>query len=293
MMAVLPETPPSQPYPIAQLPFAQPPMPPPPLAGTGPNGVYSAPAPAMRMFEDGGVGARMADNRPAVQERKRRTKLVIGVASAIVVLGIAIAMLASGGGKSEAPPPLPPKAEVVQPTAPVAPEHAIAPVAAPIDAAVAEVVAPAPDAPASTDCAVEIVSVPKDVEIAIDNTTKIGTAPGTVQLPCGVEVKLYLRKPGYAGVVKSITPAPGARPLRVVLSRAQFVVKVSSTPAGATISVAGKPVGITPTAVRLNGYEPVSIAITKSGYVTQEQKLTPKQQNAVVHVRLVPKPRSR
>ncbi len=270
----------SQPY-AAQMQFPQTPPPPRPLDGTGPTSAFREPE--TRLFD----GARMANDRASVHESNRRKKLIIAIVVALVAIGIIVAVLASGGGGDGGKPPATDEVTKVEP--PKQPEtHVMVPVAPPpADAMVAAEVAP----DASTDCAVEIDTVPKDVEIAIDNTTKIGTAPGTVRLPCGTEVKLYLRKPGFAGVIKSITPAADSAPLKVVLLRAQFIVKVSSTPAGATITVAGKPVGITPTTVKLNGFDPVAIQIAKVGYVPQEQKVTPK--NTVVHVKLVPKPRSR
>ena len=291
MMATATTASASQSFPAA-LPFAPQPPPPRPLDGTGPTSAFSEPE--VRLFEHRGVGARMANDQTSLVQIKRR-RLIIIIVCALVAIGIVIAVLASGGSKKAEPGPTapvvddPPKVD----DHPKVPDHAIVtatPDAAPVSV---EVAPPDAAAPVSTDCAVDIQTVPKDVEIAIDNTTKIGTAPGTVQLPCGVEVKLYLRKPGFAGVIKSITPAADLKPLKVVLVRAQFIVKVSSTPAGATITVAGKAMGITPTTVHLNGFEPVAIQITKTGYVTQEQKLTPKQQNTVVHVKLVPKPRSR
>ena len=280
----------AQPYPSAPPQYMQPPSPPPPLNGTGQNAAFHEP----RLFEEANASQRMGQAPTAQLAIRRRRRMIVIIASALAlaVIGIVIVLAAGGGGggKEKA------KTEVV---VPVVEEHAVAPpvavdaavVALEPDAAVAEVDAAV--APASGDCAVEIASVPKDVEIAIDNTTKIGTAPGTVQLPCGVEVKLYLRKAGFAGTIKSVTPTADGKPIKVVLARAQFTVKVSSTPAGAAISVGGKPMGVTPTVVHLNGFEPVAVQFTKDGYAPLEQKLTPKQQNQVVHVKLVAKKRLR
>ena len=274
-------------------------IPPPPLNGTGSNAVFHE----TRLFEEAHASQSMAQDPTSLLDISRRRRLIVIISSALAIalLGIVLVVVVGGRNKDGKDKP----AEGAVDDRPIPIEHTVAPpVTLPPDAAGA--IAEAPDAaaaaavapvdatpPPTADCSVEIVTAPKDVEIAIDNTTKIGTAPGTVQLPCGTEVKLYLRKPGFAGVIKAITPTADMKPVRVVLVRAQFTVKVSSTPAGATISIGGKPMGVTPTVVHLNGFEPVALQLAKDGYAPQEQRLTPKQQNQVVHVKLTPKKKSR
>ena len=57
-----------------------------------------------------------------------------------------------------------------------------------------------------------------------------------------------------------------------------FSVKVTSTPAGATITAGGKSMGVTPTTIKLPGFEPTSITLTKPGFAPETSRVTPKQQ---------------
>jgi len=68
---------------------------------------------------------------------------------------------------------------------------------------------------------------------------------------------------------------------------------VSSAPAGATITLAGKPAGFTPSIVHVDGNQPAVITIAKTGYEPVEQKVAPKPTAQVVHVKLVPRRRPR
>jgi PEGA domain len=77
----------------------------------------------------------------------------------------------------------------------------------------------------------------------------------------------------------------------VTLPKPMFSVKVSSTPPGATITVAGKNVGITPTTVRLVAFEVSTLTLTRDGYATELQRITPKTNNQTVHANLKKTPR--
>ncbi|MGE0547239.1 MAG: PEGA domain-containing protein [Kofleriaceae bacterium] len=136
------------------------------------------------------------------------------------------------------------------------------------------------------NCQVSIASVPKGAEISLDDKT-LGTTPTTLNLPCGVPAKLVARKARYAATVRTVTPrADQAKPVRVVLQRATFAVKVSSTPQGAKIMMGRKLMGVTPTSIKLPGFTPVTLKLTKDGYTAQTEKITPKQNNQAISVTL-------
>ena len=72
----------------------------------------------------------------------------------------------------------------------------------------------------------------------------------------------------------------------IKLAKPQFQVKVTSTPAGATITAGGKSLGVTPTTIKLPGFESTALTLTKPGFAPDTQRVNPKQNNASHHVTL-------
>ena len=236
--------------------------------------------------------------------KKRRTLIIAASAGAAVLLIIILALALSGGGGGESKPddttPKTGSAEVVETPAvkppveqpPPPPEksgdgsaqQAIVQPAVPADAAIEES-QPAPDAAEQqvvatpTDCEVELSSAPQGAEIVLDKDV-IGTTPAKLKLPCGVESRLTFKKSRYQAAQRSVTPKPtGQKPVRVALAKVTFVVKVSSSPAGANIMLGSRSLGITPAAVKLPAFEASTLKITKDGYAPDIQKITPKTNN--------------
>ena len=144
----------------------------------------------------------------------------------------------------------------------------------PVDAGVA----------APQTCAVDVTSSPTGAEVAIDKTNVLGTTPVTIELPCGVETKLYVRKAKYNGTIKSFTASAENTKLLVRLAPPMIQVKVTSMPPGATITVGGKVVGITPSTIKLPA-QGASITLSKDGFIPDTQKIAPKA-NGAHHVNL-------
>jgi hypothetical protein len=154
---------------------------------------------------------------------------------------------------------------------------------APADAAVAT---PAPAPAVGGTCNVDIKSTPPGADVYLDKQ-KLGTTPGSFALPCGTESKLSLRKKSFPNTLRAFTPnADKPNKLSVTLSKPTFSVKVTSTPAGATITAGGKTMGVTPTTIKLPGFTPTALTLTKFGYTTDTSRVTPKQNNASHHVTL-------
>ena len=136
------------------------------------------------------------------------------------------------------------------------------------------------------DRKVAISSTPSGAEIVIDKAVA-GTTPTSLTLPCAVETKLTLRKTRYVAQSRSVTPkAVGQKPVKIALARVTFSVKVSSTPPGASITVGTKPMGFTPTTVKLPAFELATLKISKDGFTSDTQKVTPKANNLSVHTTL-------
>jgi hypothetical protein len=135
-------------------------------------------------------------------------------------------------------------------------------------------------------CKVTIKSIPAGADVLLGKQ-KLGTAPGTFELPCGSESKLTLRKRSFTKEVRSFTPSPAkSNQLVVRLGRHMISVKVTSTPAGATITAGGRSVGVTPTTIRLPASGSSTIRLTKPGYAAETKRLSVRQKKGTVHVTL-------
>ncbi|NVB83823.1 MAG: PEGA domain-containing protein [Kofleriaceae bacterium] len=137
---------------------------------------------------------------------------------------------------------------------------------------------------ASGPCKVTISSLPPGADVLLDSN-KLGTTPGTFELPCGTESKLTLKKTRFLSTPRTIKPSSTkTNKVLVKLNKQTFQVKVTSTPAGATITAGGRSMGVTPTTIRLPGYEPTAITLTKPGYSKDVGRVTPKGNNTSHHV---------
>jgi hypothetical protein len=114
----------------------------------------------------------------------------------------------------------------------------------------------------------------------------IGITPQKVPLPCGQPVELLIRKARLAAVTRTITPTPNGPRLKVALARSTFLVKVSSAPPGATITLNGRSLGVTPTTVKVPGFESSVLMIVKDGYATETETVAPKSNGLAVHADL-------
>jgi hypothetical protein len=213
----------------------------------------------------------------------RRTRiLVIAISAALVVItGVVLVIMLAGDSGGSAM-----DAEVVQ----IEPEvnHGLPPTT-PVDAEAAPVIQPAvvDAAPApAAKCYVDLTSVPDDAEIVLDKDRVPGRTPLKVELPCDSESKILVRKHGYVATTKTVTATADPQPVSVTLARAIYQLKVSSTPPGATVTVNGKSGGVTPTVVTVKPFEATTIVMTKDGFSTETEKLTPKTNNQTVHITL-------
>jgi hypothetical protein len=235
--------------------------------------------------------------------RPKRRRVAIVVVSALVAVAIGIVVLAVLRGKHHAGTPTstdPGKsgpgavAPPDPPASPPAPAHAAAksPVepsaAVPRNAAVvlaSDAAAGAAPSEAGT-CFAEVSSVPAGAEIVIDQANVIGTTPQKVTLPCGHPIELLIRKGRFVPVTRTITATSDGVKLKLTLAKPTFLIKVSSMPAGATITMNGKSLGVTPTTVKIPAFEASTLTIAKDGYATETEKVTPKSNGVAVHTAL-------
>jgi len=156
---------------------------------------------------------------------------------------------------------------------------AVAAVETPVDAGVAD-----DPKPAGGPCKVSIASTPPGADVYLDSK-KLGATPLDTQLPCGIEAKLTLKKAKFINTAKSFTPVDGkGNKVVVKLAKTTFNVKVTSSPAGATITVGGRSMGVTPASIRLPAFEAAAIIVSKPGFKTDSKTVTPKNNNTSHHV---------
>jgi hypothetical protein len=143
----------------------------------------------------------------------------------------------------------------------------------------------APPPPSDGKCKVDIASVPTAADVYLAKA-KIGVTPMAFELPCGTESVLTLKKVKFTATDKAITPAAGkANKVTVKLGVPMFSLKVTSTPSGATITIAGKSAGVTPTTVKVpSGVS--TITLSKPGYASDVEKVNAKANGQSHHVTL-------
>lgn len=194
---------------------------------------------------------------------KKKSKAHVGSGSAALVV-----MTGSGSARAAVVMPATQDAAVIAPAA--------------TDAATQEAVTP----PKTDKCTVEVTTAPAGAEVALDDKTVLATTPATLTLPCGQATKLYIKKAKFLGVIRTVTPTPEGVRVAVALGVATFAVKITSTPAGATILVGGKSKGVTPAAVQLPAFQTVKIVVSKDGYAPDVGNVVIKANNMSHHVTL-------
>ena len=254
-----------------------------------------------------GFGDPRYASDPALPAQTRRRHLIIMLASAVVavLLGIAALLIfkarhppeaapppgkvpaaddrpaeplsAPTSAPTSAPKPVQPDGTATGQAAPTSPAHAAAAASPPAATPVAGAAPPVQPG----ECFADVSSQPAGADIVLDQTV-IGTTPQRVTLPCGNPVDLLIRKPHLASVVRTIAPTPEGVPLKVVLPKQLFLVKVSSTPEGATVTLNGKPLGVTPTTIKVPGFEASALNLTKDGYEPETETVAPKASGATV-----------
>jgi len=95
-----------------------------------------------------------------------------------------------------------------------------------------------------------------------------------------------IRKARLLSTTRTVTPTPEGAKLRVALVHPTFQVRVSSNPPGATITLNGKSLGVTPTTVKVPAFEASTLTLTKEGYVPEAEQVAPKSNGVSVNAAL-------
>jgi len=220
---------------------------------------------------------------------RRRAIIVITSAAVAVAIGIVLVAVLTRQADPDALRDTPKRApsRVAPPAAPMTkPANPEQPSAAGQAATPGEPATATGAAAGTGPCFANVSSTPTGAEIVIDQTKVIGTTPQTVSLPCGAEVELLVRKARLLPVTRTVTPTPTGVKVRVALTKQVVQIKVSSNPEGATITLNGKSLGVTPTTIKVPAFESSTLIITKTGYETEAEKVSPKSTGAAVRIQL-------
>ena len=305
-------TPLAQPPALPPPPLGPPPRPPtsPPLGLVGKSPAVFASLPARVDVTDGNTNFfRDSGEIPhyptdevdfAAQKRRKRTMLLVVIAAALAVIATVVVILSTGAKKQKQFP-----AHAATGSGSGSASLAVAGTGSgsgsdlpeQISSGSAHVETPAPvdAAPAAPQlCNVDVTTVPTGAELSLEDKTVLGTSPATVQLPCGVETKIYAKKAKFGSTSKAFTASADNSKLALRIAAPMFSIKVTSMPAGATITIGSRVVGITPTTVKVAAFTSTTITLSKDGFAPDTERIAPRVNNAAHHVvlkRAVKKPR--
>jgi hypothetical protein len=229
---------------------------------------YPSPPPSYQPYDSGSVAA--------TRSKRRRILVIVGAFVAASAVGVFALSRKHGSMPAHAGSAAPPAPAVSAPT--------VASPGVTAEGSAKPQLATGSDPTKPNQCSVEVISTPPGADVSLDDDTVLGTTPGTFALPCGTEVKLTLKKPKFLNTVRTLTPAPDGTKVAVTLGVAQFTVKITSTPAGATITIGGKSRGVTPSSMQLPAFTTQAITLTKDGYQTDNEKLVVKSNGLLHHV---------
>ncbi|MEZ4402391.1 MAG: PEGA domain-containing protein [Kofleriaceae bacterium] len=265
-------------------PMAPAPAPPPPIYPTAQLRAVdypAAPSPGTSaawqrhraaMSEDVGDMTELVSIAPI----RRRRWPVIAITSAVILVIALTALAMSGSSSSPTEPPGAPAAG----TAPTGDDVPPAPRDPPPPEA-----PPPPAAPAAlTACTVTFTSSPDGAEVVLRGEV-VGTTPLTRDLPCDAD-EATIRRDRYQSQVVRLTLAPGPQTVAARLERPQFTITVTSRPAGAAVTVAGRAVGTTPTRIKVAGFEGTPIVVKRQGYADHTERVYATRNGQQVNVPL-------
>ena len=217
-----------------------------------------------------------------------------GVIVGVIVAGIAILALVwlvaiRGSTEAATKPPgkviaTAPKPKPTPPPTPISPTPTPTPIpTTPTPEARVVLPPPAPVVPKPREepelpvagagpCRISVSSTPAGAIVALDGDV-IGPTPLAIDGPCHAR-KLELTHPRYEKLARVVTPT-AAEPLAVDLAmqRPTHLLKLTSTPGGATISINGRRAGTTPTQLSVMGFSSVTLTVDKPGYKPISKRL--------------------
>jgi hypothetical protein len=222
----------------------------------------------------------------AKQQQKSRGKLLLfaGGAAFAVLLAIVLVIVARSSSADETKPshPSPPIAASEKPVVKTPEKPATDVPKAPDEVDGDEVAATEnePGTPAAGEgpCKLEVKTTPAGTMVSLDGQA-VGPSPITINGPC-TKRRVDLAHPRYKDEMRWISLAEG-KPgsIDVALVRPTHNLTIVSNPAGATVFIAGRRAGTTPTKISLMGFTGLDVKVEKFGFVSMTKRVYSKRPN--------------
>jgi hypothetical protein len=233
----------------------------------------------------------------------------LAIAAGVLVIGAVIAFAVSGRREApvvgpaaeaakladEAPPPTAapeppaPRPEALARTAAPPPGAAVA--TPPEPAEPAEPSEPDTGAPAAVarkagtgPCRAQFTSQPPGAEVVVGGRV-VGSTPLDYAMACRPAVAT-IRRDRYESAQRKFTPRADGTKVVARLERPLYTVKLTSSPPGAIVTVAGRRIGKTPVTTKVPGYERVVASFTKAGFATTTARVYAKRNGTLVSATL-------
>ena len=272
-----------------------------------------------RAVTDAGTGffqsEDSAEHRPRYQTtganviipepRSRRVLYIVGGAFAVIAIAIIVVMAMGGSSPAKSTKPIGSAGVNTNTPTGVAPlgsngsGNAVAldapiavvgdagagPTPTTLDAAAADATIEEP-VPTSTLCTLKLNSDPSGAEVVNDKDV-LGVTPFSIDVACDEPLLLKFRKAKWIGTSKTLKPTRKGVSFTARLAKPALSIRVTSTPPGASVTVNGKPAGLTPATVKIAPGTATTIAVSKKGFVPAAKKHTAKASNELVNFSLI------
>jgi hypothetical protein len=135
-----------------------------------------------------------------------------------------------------------------------------------------------PGTPAAGEgpCKLEVKTTPAGTMVSLDGQA-VGPSPITINGPC-TKRRVDLAHPRYKDEMRWISLTEG-KPgsIDVTLVRPTHNLTIVSSPAGATVFIAGRRAGTTPTKISLMGFTGLDVKVEKFGFVSMTKRVYSKR----------------
>lgn len=215
--------------------------------------------------------------RPLGKPLNRKVVLVSAAVVLVIGVSVGLALLSQDGASSHAGDELP---DTAQPAGATAVAARAADKQDKPEAATEGV-----DAAAQDKCTIAVHSKPEGATVHAAER-ELGKTPLDTSLPCG-ETVLRIERPYYEPWTKTTTLTPGrVHEVSVTLGRPKAELEVISEPAGATVMVNGKKVGVTPTRIEVTAYVRATVSVRKPGFQSFRKRFYPKPPKTTIEAML-------
>jgi hypothetical protein len=151
---------------------------------------------------------------------------------------------------------------------------------------------PAAVSTSSGGCYLNVMTSPVGATVLIDNKAS-GQTPLRTRISCG-QHSVKLEMVNFQAATRTFTVRRGdTQKLSVELNRQRTVLRVESTPSGASVLVNGTSIGVTPLTTTVPGSANSTVTFIKPGFKTITKQITPSSGSARMSVTFKPEPTAR